>query len=222
MAGRNLVPLALVAVLAALTGLSAALAAGSAPDSSSLVVQNATGETFGYPDGASSFSLHLIASVGVNVGGATISQVRLVDFVGPDRMTVYQTGAHLRLLAVLDQPGIECTLDAYTAMVGGTTAWAFGGSTASGSIYRRTESLAAYSARVPHAVGAQCAPQTSAVHGTVFESATVRSRFLVTLRLTIVVPPQTAEGGALTARGFEGETLQLLQIDGTPVGALSP
>jgi hypothetical protein len=218
---RNIVPLTLLAVLAALTGLFAALAAGSSPDSSSLVVQNATGETFGYPDGASSFSLHLVATAAADVGGTTITQVRLVDFAGPDHMAVYQTGASLRLLAVLDQSAIQCTLDAYTAIVGGTTPWAFGRNTTSGSIYRRTESLATYAARVPRAVGATCAPQETVVRGTVSESATVRSRFLVTLRVIVVVPPQTFEGGALAAHGVDGETLQLLQINRTPVASLS-
>ena len=65
---RDLIPLALLAVLAVLTVLFAALAARSSPDSSSLVVQNATGETFGYPDGASSFSMHLIETAAASTG----------------------------------------------------------------------------------------------------------------------------------------------------------
>jgi hypothetical protein len=218
---RNLVPLALLAVLAVLTVVFAALAAGSSPDSSSLVVQNATGETFGYPDGASSFSMHLIESASSGLGGSPITQVRLVAFVGPAQMAVYQVGAHLRLMAVPDQPAIDCALSAYTAMVGGTTPWAPDGSAASsGSTYRRTESLAAYSARVPQAVGTVCTPQSTVVRGTVMEVATIRSGYLVTLRVTVVVPPQTFNGGTLGAHGIEGETLQLLQINGTPVGLL--
>jgi hypothetical protein len=141
---RNLIPLALLAVLSVLTVLFAALAASSSPDSSSLVVQNATGETFGYPDGASSFSMHLIETAAASTGsGTTYTQVRLVNFSGPDRMAVYATGAPLKLLAVLDQPAIECARRAYTAMAGGATPWAFSGTStkagSAGSIYRRTE-----------------------------------------------------------------------------------
>ena len=218
---RNIVPLALLAALAVLTVVFAALAASSSPDSSSRMVQNATGETFGYPDGASSFSMHLIVSASSDLGGTAITRVRLVDFAGPDRMAVYQVGAQLKLVAVLDQPAIDCALRAYTALVGGTTPWAgSGGATSTGSTFRRTETLAAYAARVPHVVGTVCAPQSSVVRGTVLEHATIRSGYLVTLRLTILVPPQTFNGGALAAHGIEGETLQLLQINGTPVGSL--
>jgi hypothetical protein len=217
---RNVIPLVLLAVLAALTGIFAGLAATAAPDSSSLVVQNATGETFGYPDGATNFSMHLISTVSSGLGTGNLSQVRLVDFAGPDRMAVYQTGTHLRLIAVLNQAAINCALDAYTAMVAGTTPWTTSTRSAAGSTYRRTESLAEYSARVPRAVGTECTPRSTVVHGTVLEVATVRSGFLVTLHLTIVVPPQTFNGGTLAARGIEGETLQLLQINQTPVGSL--
>ena len=221
---RNLVPVALLAVMAVLTVLFAALAANSSPDSSSLVVQNAAGETFGYPDGASSFSMHLIETAAASTGSATtFNQVRLVNFSGPDRMAVYQTGAQLKLLAVLDQPAIDCALSAYTAMVGGTEPWAFSGTSTKagsvGSIYRRTETLSVYSSRVPRGTGSVCAPQTDVVRGTVFELAIVRSRFLVSLRTAIVVPPQTAAGGTVAAHGVVGEILQLLQINGTPVGS---
>jgi hypothetical protein len=222
---RNLIPLALLAVLAALTVIFAALAASSSPDSSSLVVQNATGETFGYPDGASSFSMHLIETAAAGTRSATTyTQVRLVNFSGPDRMAVYGTGAPPKLLAVLDQPAIDCVRRAYTAMVGGGAPWVFSGTSAkagsAGSIYRRTESLAAYSSRVPRATSSVCAPQTNVVRGTVDELAIVRSGFLVSLRTTIVVPPQTVAGGTLAAPGVVGEILQLLQINGTPVGSL--
>jgi hypothetical protein len=222
---RNLIPLALLAVLAVLTVLFAALAASSSPDSSSLVVQNATGETFGYPDGASSFSMHLIETAAASTGAATTyTQVRLVNFSGPGRMAVYGSGAPPKLLAVLDQPAIDCARRAYTAMVGGATPWAFSGTStkagSAGSIYRRTESLAAYSSRVPRATSSVCAPQTNVVRGTVYELAIVRSGFLVSLRTAIVVPPQTVGGGTLAAHGVVGEILQLLQINGTPVGSL--
>ena len=222
---RNLVPVALLAVMAVLTVLFAALAANSSPDSSSLVVQNAAGETFGYPDGASSFSMHLIETAAAGTRSATTyTQVRLVNFSGPDRMAVYQTGAQLKLLAVLDQPAIDCVRRAYTAMVGGGAPWVFSGTSAkagsTGSIYRRTESLAAYSSRVPRATSSACAPQTNVVRGTVDELAIVRSGFLVSLRTTIVVPPQTVAGNTLAAPGVVSEILELLQINGTPVGSL--
>lgn len=222
---RNRVPFALLAALAVLTVLFAALAASSSPDSSSLVVQNATGETFGYPDGASSFSMHFIETAAAGTGSATtFTQVRLVNFSGPGRMAVYESGAQRKLLAVLDQPAIDCALRAYTAMVGGSTPWAFSGTSttagSAGSIYRRTEILSAYSSRVPRATGSVCAPQTDVVRGTVHELAIVRSGFLIRLRTAIVVPPQTVAGGTLAAHGVVGEILELLQINGTPVGSL--
>jgi hypothetical protein len=218
---RNIVPLALLAVLVVLTGLFAGLAASSAPDSSSLIVQNATGETFGYPDGASSFSMNLTESESSSVNGIPITQVRLVSFSGPDRMAVYQTGGNLKLIARLDKPAIDCALSAYTATVGGSTPWAgTGGGTSAGSTFRRTETLSAYAARVPHPVRTACEPQSTVVRGTVSEVATVRAGYLTALHVTIVVPPQTFNGGTLRAQGVEGETLQLLRINGTPVGSL--
>jgi hypothetical protein len=217
MTRRNIVPLAILAVLAVLTVVFAALAATAAPDSSTLVVQNAAGETFGYPDGASSFSMHLISSVSTGPGGGGVSQVRLVNFNGPDRIAVYQTGAQLRLLAVLtQQSAISCVLNAYAAMVGGTTPWA---GTGTPSLYRRTETLAAYSSRVPHQSGTLCVPQPALVSGSVSELATVRSGYLVSLQLYIAVPTQTLRGTTITG-GVEGEALRLLQINGTSVGSL--
>ena len=147
-----------------------------------------------------------------------------MNFSGPDRMAVYGTGAPPKLLAVLDQPAIDCVRRAYTAMVGGGAPWVFSGTSAkagsAGSIYRRTESLAAYSSRVPRATSSVCAPQTNVVRGTVDELAIVRSGFLVSLRTTIVVPPQTVAGNTLAAPGVVSEILELLQINGTPVGSL--
>jgi hypothetical protein len=58
------------------------------------------------------------------------------------------------------------------------------------------------------------------VHGTVLEVAILRSGYLVAPRITIVVPPQTVNGGTLAAHGREGETLQLLERDGTALSTL--
>jgi hypothetical protein len=54
----------------------------------------------------------------------------------------------------------------------------------------------------------------------VSELATLRAGYLTALRVTIVVPPQTFNGGTLSAQGVEGETLQLLRINGMAVGSL--
>ena len=71
--------------------------------------------------------------------------MRQVGYVPPDRMAVYQVvGTQTKLLAVLDQAAVTCALSAYTAVVGGTTPW-----TGNGTTYTRTESLAAYTGRIP-------------------------------------------------------------------------
>ncbi len=163
---RNLIPLALLAVLALLTILFAVLGASSAPSGATLAVQNASGKTFGSPTGSTSFVMDLVDTVSAGAGTGTLSQVRQIDYVPPNRMVVYQVGSTVRRLAVLDQAAITCTLSAYTTLVGGSTPW-----TASGDAYTRTESLADYSARVPQVTPTSCAPRPAAVHGQVQEKA---------------------------------------------------
>ena len=118
-------------------------------------------------------------------------------------------------VAVLGPSAIPCVLSAYTSIVGGTTAW-----NADGDSYTRDESLADFSARVPHSSGTTCAPQPSAVHGTVAERAILRSGYLVDLTLIVSVPPQRLPDGRPAAHGMEGERLQLLTIGGTAVADL--
>jgi hypothetical protein len=130
-------------------------------------------------------------------------------------MAVYQSGPRRTLLAVLSPSAVTCALTGYAAIVGGATAW-----TAKGGTFARIESLMAYSARVPHPVGDTCAPKATPVHGQVFETAIVKSGYLVNLHLTVVVPPQSLQGGTQAAHGIEGETLDLLQINGTSTRSL--
>ncbi len=205
---RNLIPLALLGVLALLTLVFALIGASSAPTGATLTVQNATGKTFA---GSSSFAMDLV--VGTGTGGA--SQVRLINYTPPNRMAVYQVGSRLRLLAVLDQAASTCALSEYTAIVGGSTPW-----TQSGKTYTRNESLADFSARVPNVTATSCAPHPATVHGQVFERAAVRSGYVVGLRLTAVIPPQTLRGGGSAQHGTAGETLVLLSINGTRVNKL--
>jgi hypothetical protein len=212
---RNLIPLTLLAVLALLTLLFAVLGASSAPSGATIAVQNASGNTFGSPSGSTSFVMDLVDTVSSGAGTGTVTQVRQIDYVPPNRMAVYQVGSKLRLLAVLPQAAITCTLSAYTTLVGGSTQW-----TANGGAYTRTESLADYSARVPHVTPSSCAPSPATVHGQVHEKASVRSGYLVGMRLTVVVPPQTLPSGGAAAHGVEGEAVVMVQINGTRVRSL--
>jgi hypothetical protein len=210
---RNLIPLVLLAVLVALTVVFAVLGALSAPSGATTTVQNASGRLFG-PDESTSFVMDLVDTV-TPAGSGTVSQVRQVHYVAPDRMAVYQVGSTTKLLGVLNQAAITCALSEYGAIVGGSTPW-----TPAGGSFTRTETLAAYSARVPHVTTTSCAPSPTAVRGQVHETAVLRGGYLAGLRLTVVVPPQTLSNGTPAANGVEGETLVLLQIDGTPTREL--
>jgi hypothetical protein len=212
---RNLIPLALLAVLALLTLLLAVLGASSAPSAATLTVQNASGKTFGSPTGSTSFVMDLVDTVTTGATTGTLTQVRQIDYAPPNRMAVYQVGSKLRLLAVLNQSAITCTLSAYTTLVGGGAPWV-----PSRGAYTRTESLADYSARVPHVTPSSCAPSPSTVHGQVHEKAVIRSGYLIGVRLTVVVPPQTLSTGGAAAHGTEGEAVVMVRINGTRVRAL--
>ncbi len=215
---RNLIPFALLAVLAAATLGFAVLGASSAPGAATLTVQNASTETFGSPTGSTSFAMDVVSTLSAGTGTGTITQARLVAYVPPQHMAVYQvTGRSTRLLAVLDQSAVTCALSTYTSIVGGTTPW-----TAAGSTYTRTETLAAYSARVPSTTGPSCSPQPTAVRGRVIEIAVVRSGYLISIRLTVVVPPQKLSNGTEAAHGAESEALVLLRINGTPTRDYGP
>jgi hypothetical protein len=212
---RNLIPLALLAVLALSTLLLAVLGASSAPSAATLTVQNASGKTFGSPSGSTSFVMDLVDTVTTGATTGTLTQVRQIDYAPPNRMAVYQVGSKLRLLAVLNQSAITCTLSAYTTLVGGSVPWV-----PSRGAYTRTESLADYSARVPHVTPSSCAPSPSTVHGQVHEKAVIRSGYLIGVRLTVVVPPQTLSTGGAAAHGTEGEAVVMVRINGTRVRAL--
>jgi hypothetical protein len=215
---RNLIPFVLLAVLG-LGGLGfALLGASSAPSGATLAVQNGSARTFGTPTGSTSFAMDLVNTISAGGSHGTVSQVRQVDYTPPSRMTVYQeTGSSSKLLAVLSPSAIACSFSTYTALVGGSTPW-----TPSGTAFVRTETLAAYDARVPTATATTCVPRPSTVQGTVKERAAVRSGFLVGVRLTVVVPPQKLPNGQAAASGMENQALVLLRINGTRTSTLKP
>jgi hypothetical protein len=214
---RNLIPFALLGVLTVLTVVFAVFGASSAPSGATLAVQNASGATFGSPTGSTSFVMDLINSLSAGSGTGTLTQVRLIQYAPPDHMALYQVGTKSKLIATLDKASITCSLSAYTAIVGGTTPW-----TASGNAYTRTESLGTYGSRVPRTAPPSCEPSPTSVHGQVLEKAVVRSGYLVSVRLTVVVPAQRLSNGSEVAHGAEGEALVLLQINGTPTRTLAP
>jgi hypothetical protein len=215
---RNLVPLVLLAVLVVLALVFALVGLSSAPGPATLAVQNATGESFGAPPGTTSFSMSLVDSIAPTTGTASISQTRLITYAPSGRMAVYQVGSTTRLIALLGKEGSQCALSAYTSIVGGPVAWHGHG----GGTYTRSESLADYSSRVPYATGTTCSPRPATVRGTVAEVADVISGYLVSVRLTVVVPPQRLANGSAATHGIEGEALNLLKIDGRPTNALDP
>ena len=208
---RNLIPFVLLAALG-VGGLAfAVLGASSAPSGATLTVQNGSARTFGTPTGSTSFALDLVSTISAGSSKGTVSQVRQVDYKPPSRMAVYQeTGSSSKLIAVLSPPAVACSLSTYTAIVGGSTPW-----TPSGTAFVRTETLAAYDARVPAATATTCVPRASTVQGTVQERAAVSGDYLVGVRLTVVVPPQTLANGQHATSGVENQALVLLQINGT-------
>jgi hypothetical protein len=214
---RNLIPFALLGVLTVLTAVFAVFGASSAPSGATLAVQNASGATFGSPAGSTSFVMDLINSLSTGTGTGTLTQVRLIRYDAPDHMALYQVGSKSKLIATLDKASITCSLSAYTAIVGGTTPW-----TASGNAYTRTESLGTYLSRVPRTAPPACEPRPTSVQGQVLEKAVVRSGYLVSVRLTVVVPAQRLSNGSQVAHGAEGEALVFLQINGTPTRTLAP
>jgi hypothetical protein len=212
---RNLIPLALLAVLGIGALGFAVLGASSAPSGATLTVQNGSVRTFGTPTGSTSFSMDLVDTLAAGGTKQTVSQVRRVDYKPPSRMTVYQeVGSTLKLIGILSPSASACSLSTYAAIVGGATPW-----TASGAAFVRTETLAAFDARVPAATATTCEPRATTVQGTVHERAAVRSDYLVGVRLTVVVPPQKLSNGQSAASGVENQALVLLQINGTRTAA---
>jgi hypothetical protein len=213
---RNLIPLALLAALGVGTLAFAVLGASAAPSGATLTVQNGSDRTFGNPTGSTPFALDLLNTVSSGEPNGTVSQVRQVDYVPPDRMTVYQeVGSRSKLIGTLSPSAIACSLSTYTSIVGGSTPW-----TPSGTAFVRTETLADYNARVPQASAISCAPRPTSVQGQVKERATVREGYLVAVRLTVAVPPQKLASGQQVAAGTENQALVMLEINGTRTGAL--
>jgi hypothetical protein len=213
---RNLIPLALLAVLGAGSVGFAVLGASSAPSGATLTVQNASVRTFGTPTGSTRFSMDLVNTLSAGGTKGTVSQVRRVDYKPPSRMTVYQeVGSSSKLIAVLPPSASTCSLSTYTAIVGGSTPW-----TASGAAFVRTETLATYDARVPVSVGTTCVPRQSTAQGTVKEKAAVRAGYLVGVRVTAFVPTQKLTNGQSALSGTQTQALVLLEINGTRTAAL--
>jgi len=213
---RNLIPFALLAVLSLGALGFAVLGASSAPSGVTLTVQNASVRTFGVPTGSTSFAVDVVNAVAASGSRSASTLVRQVDYKPPDHMTVYQeVGSSVHLKTDLAPAAITCTLSKYTAIVGGSTPW-----TASGASFVRTETLAAYDARVPVAAGTTCVPRQSSALGTVREKAAVRAGYLVGVRVTAFVPPQKLTNGPHTVSGAETQALVLLEINGTRTAAL--
>jgi hypothetical protein len=206
-----------VGVLVVLTAVFAVLGASSAPSGATVAVQNGSTKTFGDPAGTTSFAMNVQDTVSSGSRSPTERQTRLVVYEPPSHMAVYQVGP-TKLLGLLSQDAIDCSLSVYTSLVGGSTAWTPEGN----GTYQRTESLATYSARVPSTEGSSCTPVPAPIRGQVHERAVVRSGYLVSLRFTVLVPAQKLANGLSTAPGVEGQALVLTHVKGTPTRSLSP
>ena len=204
---RNLIPLALLAVLTVLAAVFAVLGAAAAPTSTTIQVQNASAKTFGTPAGANSWIMELITSVNVGVGTANGTTERLIDYHAPTRMVVYDvSGSSARLAGILRQPAVSCVLSSYSAMLQGDGSW----TQKKYGTFARTESLADYTARVPHASGSSCSAVSNATQGQVRETAVIRSDYLIAARAQVVAP----------GNGTSGETLVFVKIGDVPVKSL--
>lgn len=213
MAHRNFVPLTLLAVLALLTLALALLGASAAPSGATVSVQNASTTTFGSPTGSTSFTMHVVSSLGAGAGTPKTVQVNLVTYKPPDHMAIYRVqGSHAKFLGLMPPAAAACDLSVYTSYVGGSTAWT---STGAGNVYERTETLADYSNRVPSASSSSCQPIPTTAQGQVHERAVVRGGYLTDLRLHAVVPAQTLPSGRAAPSGDESLTLLLNEINGT-------
>lgn len=212
---RNLIPLALLAVLAVGTVVFAVIGFAAAPTATTISVQNATATTFGSPTGSTSFLMDLVSTLASGPQSAALSQEHLVDFIAPDLMRVAPVGTRSKTVTVLHEPAVSCALHAYAAMLAGSTSWAQKNDT-----YTRTETVAAYSARVPSAVGSVCEPQPVTASGQVYETAIIHSGYLVAARVRIVVPPQTLSSGRTAAHGVETQTMVFIEIGGVLVRTL--
>jgi hypothetical protein len=212
---RNLIPLTLLAVLAVGTAVFAVFGQVSAPNATTITVQNASAKTFGSPTGSTSFLMDLVNTLSSGAKAGTLTHIRL-GYVAPDRMVIHSVGTASKATIILHQPAVSCALSAYTAMVGGPTSW-----NAKGDTYTRTESLADYTARVPRTGGTTCAPKVAHARGNVDETVVLRSGYLVAVGVRIVLPPQTLRSGQAAANGVvEGQNIVFIQIGGVQVRSL--
>ncbi|HVT41895.1 MAG TPA: hypothetical protein VHD39_02840 [Acidimicrobiales bacterium] len=215
MSRRSFVPLVLLALLGVLALVFAYLGASAAPSGATLTVQSASVKTFGDPVGSNRFTLDLVATVQAGAGGRSLNNARQVAYAPPHHMAVSLVG-NPNQAVLLTPTAITCALKTYTSLVGGTTPW-----TPSGTIYVRTETLAQYSSRVPAVTGSVCEPRPSTVQGTVHERVSVRSGYLVGMRLQIVVPQQKQSDGSPATAGNEQEAIILTQINGISTRTLA-
>jgi len=208
MARRNFIPLALLALLAVLTAVFAVVGASSAPTAANIEVQNATDQTLGTPTGANSWIMDLVTSVQVGAGsGGGTSQERIIKYVAPDQMTVYDvSGGTARPAGGVRQPA--CVLSFYAATLRGNASW----QEHNGGTYTRTESLADYTARVPvpGPTGTTCQPVPSTIQGQVHQAAVVRSGYLIAFSTQVAIP----------AHGTQDETQLFVRIGNVDVRTL--
>jgi hypothetical protein len=114
---RNLIPLALLAVLAIGAGVFAVVGFVGAPNATTITVQNATATTFGSPPGSTSFLMDLVSTLSSGATTGTLKEQHLIDFTTPDQMKVIPVGTSSKTATELQEPAISCALRAYTAML---------------------------------------------------------------------------------------------------------
>jgi hypothetical protein len=208
MAYRNRIPMGLLAILTVLTALFAVIGLRSSPHTSDLVVQNATDQTYT----SNSFTLNLIFTVASGEGGGVLKQVRRIDYQSPNYLMVYQVSPNAKVLGRIAPSKISASIDAYESVTQGSAHWV-----QHGNKFTRTEPLGTYTTRTEPVTTSRT---ISNVAGVVYETATVRSGYLVSVVLNVVVPNQTLAGGQQAPGAKIGETYQLEKINGSPVSSI--
>jgi hypothetical protein len=208
MAHRNRIPLGQLAVLTVLTALFAVVGLRSSPHTPDLTVQNAADQTYT----SNSFTLDLVFTVASGQGGGVLKQVRRIDYQSPNDLMVYQVSPNAKVLGKIAPSKIDASIDAYEKVTQGSALWVQHGNT-----FTRTESLVTYTTRTEPVTTSRT---VSNVAGVVYETATVRAGYLVSVVLKVVVPNQTLAGGQQAPGAKIGETYQLEKINGGPVSSL--
>ena len=202
MAPHRIVPILLLSVLGLLTVIFAVVALSQAPNSADLAVHNGTDETFS----SQQFTIEL-TDIRSSGAGTTQSNVRLIDYTGPNTILVYSLAPSRHLVATVHGGGVVTAINQYAALTGGSTGWV-----RHGSHFDRSESIQAYAIRLK---------QKTVTTGTVAETAVVRDGYLVADNLVLHINSARLSSGQIAEGGTAQEILHVVRINGAKAPAVS-